>query len=83
MKSMSDASMLLASMEKLFAGTKFRSVLVTPKMVGGTPMMVTSSPEEIDEHNAAVTTRQVLRSITKPWKGPSNKANWNAVRANK
>ena len=30
--------------------------------------MATSSPAEIEAHNKAVTTRQVLRRQTRPWK---------------
>ena len=41
------------------------------------PTMVTSSPEEIAEHNANVTTRQVVRRQTKPW----NHRNWVARQA--
>lgn len=44
------------------------------------PTMVTSSPAEIAEHNEGVKTRQVMRSVYKPWKGAVQKANWMAAR---
>lgn len=45
------------------------------------PSMVTSSPAEIAEHNEGVKTRQVMRSVYKPWKGAVQRDNWMAARS--
>lgn len=64
---------LLAGMSAMPArlvgyGKSLNKLFSAPRPPKNYPRMVTSTREEIAAHNEAVTTRQVIRRKTRPWK---------------
>jgi len=49
-------------------GHRINKLLSEPRAPKNYPRMAVSSPEVIAAHNAAVTTRQVRRRQSRPWK---------------
>ena len=67
------AAMMLAGHGMVYGGhstTQRLSEPVTPRRKVNTHPMVTASDAEIRQWNANVKTRQVLRSVIKPWRYP-------------
>lgn len=66
-------AMMLAGHGMVYGGhstTQRLSEPVTPRRKVNTHPMVTASDAEIRQWNANVKTRQVLRSVIKPWRYP-------------
>jgi hypothetical protein len=66
-------AMMMVGLGTVYGGhstTQRLSEPVTPRRRVNTHPMVTASDAEIRQWNAKVTTRQVLRSVIKPWRYP-------------
>lgn len=59
---------MLAATAAMFGASGIGLALKAPKRIKRYPQMVTSSSEEIALHNKSVTSRQVIRRNTRPWK---------------